>query len=242
MEKQIAQQDEIEIDLKEIFSVLWSHLAVIALVGVIVAALTGVGTKVLIQPEYSSTSKLYVSGNSSANTIASLTSLQLGSQLTADYAELLAARPVLEKVIEECDLDMEYKELEECLEVSTLTNTRVMTITVTYEDPKLAKKIVDTFANIAVDEISTVLESNEPVIVEDGYVSGIPSNKNLGKNTLLGGICGLVLAAFVIILRYILDDSIKASEDIERYLQIPTLGVIPMSASEENTQRVSVKK
>ena len=76
------QQEEIEIDLKEILKYLLKNLWRIVVTGLLAVILGGVCTYLLITPLYESTSKLYVSGNTEASTIASLTSLQLGSQLT----------------------------------------------------------------------------------------------------------------------------------------------------------------
>lgn len=221
------QQEEIEIDLKEILKYLLKNLWQMAATGVIAIILGGVCTYLLVTPLYESTSKLYVSGNSASSTIASLTSLQLGSQLTTDYAELLTTVPVLEEVIEECELDVEAKELEKTISVGTLDSSRVMTITVSNEDPELAKKITDTLANIAVEEISTVLETNAPVIVEDGMIEETPVNRNIVKNGAMAGVCGVVVCAFILVISYILDDRIKSEEEVRRYLQLTNLGSIP---------------
>lgn len=231
MEQQIQnmQQDEIEIDLKDVLRTVWKNAWKILLIGILGAVLAGVGTYTLIKPVYESTSKLYVSGNSASSTIASLTSLQLGSQLTTDYAELLTTRPVLEEVIRTCKVDMDYKDLEKEVTVGTADSSRVMTITVADEDPETARKLVDAFSDMAVEQICTVLESNQPVIVEDGSVAEQPANRNLIKNVALGGICGIVITGFVVILCYVLDGRIKKQEELEACLQVAALGVIPAS-------------
>ena len=50
---------------------------------------------------------------------------------------------------------------------------------------------------------------------------------SLKKNVMLGAIAGFVLAAGVIVLMTILNDTIKSEDDIEKYLGIPTLANIP---------------
>ena len=52
------------------------------------------------------------------------------------------------------------------------------------------------------------------------------------KNVVLGGICGVALTIFILIIRYILDDKIKSQEDIEKYLQLNTLAMIPLGEEE----------
>ena len=43
------------------------------------------------------------------------------------------------------------------------------------------------------------------------------------KNVLLGGMVGLFLAAALIIMRHLMDDTIKTEEDVEKYLQLNTI-------------------
>ena len=48
---------------------------------------------------------------------------------------------------------------------------------------------------------------------------------------MIAGILGIILACAVVIIRHMLDDTIKSSEDVERYLGLNTLGILPI---EEN--------
>lgn len=229
IENQI-EQEEVEIDIRDIFYLLKAHIIQIIFVGILAALLAGVGTKCLITPQYTSTSKLYISGKGSV--ISSLADLQVGTQLTKDYAELVQSRVVMEDVIKKLDLDMEYQDLLGITTVSNTTDTRILVISVTYPDPKMAKKIVDEIANVTKKRISEIMEAGEPKIVEKGYVEDIPSSPNLMKNVVLGGICGVALTIFILIIRYILDDKIKSQEDIEKYLQLNTLAMIPLGEEE----------
>ena len=59
MEQNQMNNDEIEIDLREIFSVLLSHLGIIILSGLVLGLVAIVGTKVFITPQYQSVTKMY---------------------------------------------------------------------------------------------------------------------------------------------------------------------------------------
>lgn len=229
MENQI-QQEEIEIDIKEVFYLMRTHLVLIIMIGIIGAALAGLGTKCFITPQYTSTSKLYIAGKSSV--VSSLADIQLGSQLTKDYVELIQGRPVVETVIRQLDLDMEYKELLDIVTISNTTDTRILVISVEHPEPRMAKKIVDTFAEVTSKKISEIMDVSEPKIVEKGVVEEQPTSPNIARNIMLGAVLGCFITVFIILLRYILDDNIKSQDDIEKYLQLNTLGLIPMGEKE----------
>lgn len=224
MEKE--QNDEIEIDLLEIFAVLREKLVQILGVGIILAAIVGLGTLFLIKPKYESTSKLYIVGESSS--IISLTSLQAGSQLAQDYIYLVESRPVLERVIENLGLEMEYENLLEIITLNNPTDTRILEITVQTDDPYIAKEIVDEIGKVSVDRIKTIMGVEPPTTVEYGHVSDTQVSPSLKKNvavTFAGGVCA---AGFIIIVLYLMNNTISNEEDIEKYLGLNNLGLIPI--------------
>ncbi len=69
--------------------------------------------------------------------------VQLGTQLTKDYAELINSRYVLEAVIQELGLNIEYKDLLKKIEVTTPSDTRIVSITVEDQDPVQAMNIAN---------------------------------------------------------------------------------------------------
>lgn len=224
MEKQ--QDEEIEIDLLEIFGVLRARWFSILMTGVIAAAVCGIGTIFLITPKYQSTSKLYIVGQSSA--LTNLTDLQIGTQLTQDYMVLVQSRPVLEAVAKQLHLDMEYEELRGMVSLNNQDDTRILDITVTADDPYMAKEIVDEVSEVSVSRIAAIMNVDEPTTVEYGHLEDSPSSPSMKRNIIIGGVVGTILSAAVIIVMYLLNDTICTEEDVEKYLGMNTLGLIPI--------------
>ena len=102
---QIGQRPgaEDEIDLVELFYLLWGHAWQIILCLVVGAGIAFGVTKFLITPKYEATSSIYIV-SASNNSVVNLTDLQIGAQLTADYQELILSRPLLEDVIRNLEL------------------------------------------------------------------------------------------------------------------------------------------
>ena len=161
MDKQ--QTDEIEINLLEILGVLRARLFSILMSGVILAAVFGLGTMFLIEPQYRSTSKLYIVGQSSS--ITSLADLQTGAQLTQDYMVLVQSRPVLE-----------YESLRSMVSLNNPQDTRILEVTVTTGDPYMAKEIVDEVSGVSASRIAAIMNVDEPTIAEYGHLENSPSS------------------------------------------------------------------
>ena len=83
-------------------------------------------------------------------------------------------------------------------------------------------------ADSVADNISSVMATDKPSIAEKAVTPKAPSSPNLLKNTAMGGLIGAVLAIAVIVVMYLMDDTIKTEEDVRKYLQLNTLAEIPM--------------
>ena len=85
MEQNQLRDDEMEIDLREIFSLLISKIGIIILSGVILALVAIVGTKLFITPQYQSITKMYVLTKQNESALTN-SDLQTSTLLTKDYA------------------------------------------------------------------------------------------------------------------------------------------------------------
>ena len=116
MMNQEIQDDEVTIDLMELFSALWAKKTIIILSAVFMTLVAFVGTKMFVTPKYTSVTKLFVMAkNDDTSANATYTDLQTGSMLTKDYMELVKSRSVLEKTISKLKLDVTPEELKEQL-------------------------------------------------------------------------------------------------------------------------------
>ena len=146
------ENEEIEIDLLQLWNAVRHRIWLVLLAGFIVADIAFAITKFLITPMYSSSATMLVV--TKETTLSSLADLQLGSQLTNDYEILITSRPVLERTIEELNLELNYKQLREAITISNPNDSRMLIISALQPDPELAKNVVDTLANISSDYIA----------------------------------------------------------------------------------------
>lgn len=238
------QEETVEIDLLEIIYLLGRRILSILAAGAVVGTLVGLFTHYCVEEVYSSTSKLYILSTSTS--ITSLADIQVGTSLTKDYVELVQSRPVVEAVIENLNLNRTYEELLEQMTFSNPNDTRILVMTAQDPDPVLAKDIVDEFASVARANIADIMKIEEPSVVELGYIGERPVSPNLLMNILIGIFLGMFVMAVIIVLLYMMDDTVKSTDDIEKYLSLNTLSSIPLledeAAEEKNKKKKKNKK
>lgn len=231
------EQEELEIDLKELFFELLSHWKILALSTIMAAAIALTASKFILVPQYESTSALYVLSNS----ITSLADIQIGSSLTNDYIVVVKGRPILDQVIENLNLDETYDSLVDKITLENPSDSRILEITVRDTDPNHAKAIADEMASVASDYISIKMDQSAPTTIQNGYADGDPVSPHVGMNTLIGAMAGFLLAAAIITISYLLDDTIMTAEDVEQKLGMNLLGSLPEVTSEDN-RKISRRK
>ena len=234
------QSDEIEIDIRQIMGVLLRNIVIIILAGLIVGLIALLTSKLFLKPVYESSTKLYII-NRQNETATTYNDIQSSTQLTKDYKILVTSRTVTERVIGELNLDMTANQLASSITVNTPTDTRILEITVANHDQYKAKEIADKVAQISSDSICRIMQIEDVNIVDEANFPSTPVSPNVKKNTLIGGALGILLAAAIVIIRYLMNDTIRNSEDIERYFGISTLALIPI-ADELNDEDKLKKK
>lgn len=231
------EDNEISIDLLELISVLLKKIHIIMIVGIVFAVIAFVGTKSFITPKYTSTTKMYVLSKQTEGAMVTYAELQTGAQLTKDYMELVKSRPVLEKVIKNLNLDMSVETLKGCISVATPEDTRILTVSVVNTDPEMAKKIADEIREAVGVQITQIMDVDSVNTVEEGNLPIAPSSPNVTKNALMGGFLGFALTAGIILLRFMLDDTIKTAEDVEKYLGLSVLASVPVQPGVKSTKK-----
>lgn len=227
MDKNQQRTDAIEINLKEIGDALAQRMALLVLTGLLFAAAAFAGTKLFIAPEYQSTTKIVVLTKQEDGNLTN-SDLQASSLLTKDYAELVRSRTVVENVIAQLQLSENYESVLEKMEVSSLTDTRMLSITVTDEDPYEAARIADAVREEASAHIQQVMDTKAVNVVDTANIPTNPCSPNIKKNTILAGITGVLLAILLISIQVLMDDTIKTAADVEKYLGLSVLESIPL--------------
>lgn len=225
------RDDVIEIDLVELLGVILHNLWIIIVSGVIVAAVALLVSYFIITPKYESVTKIYVISKTNADTMT-YSDLQAGSTLTKDYKELVKSRPVLEEVLAETGIDVELKNLEAQITVEVPQDTRIVSITVEDKDPYEARIIADSVRIAASKHIQEVMDTEAVNVVEEASLPIEKSSPSIRKNIVIGYAVGLFLAIAIVIINYIMDDTIKTPDDVEKFLGVSVLGSIPYSEND----------
>lgn len=242
MEKKRNDNEEMEIDLLELLMVMKKHLTAILLAGIVGLVIMFAYTSFLVTPLYSASSMMYVMPDNSNSNSSTLSDMQVGQQLTSDYSSMIESRSFMEDVIKKLNLTIDYQQLLEKVEVTNPTSSRILQVTVNDPNPQTAADIANEVASVAETKLKEITGMQAIKIYEEAAVPEKPSSPSLKKNCALGLLAGIVLAMAVITVLYLMDDTIKTEDDIEKYLGMTTLAVLPYNGKKQQRQAKKQKK
>lgn len=240
----MKKDDKIEIDLRELFLRIMANIWSVLIASVIGGLLAYLLCTVVITKKYNSTTKIYVLNQQDATQIT-YSDLQTGTQLTKDYAELVLSRTVTSQVIAQLDLHNKYEdlrnitpdELAKMISVNIQNDTRIISITVTDTSPTRAQDIANAVRVAASSHIYDVMDIEAVNVVDYANLPEKPSSPKTKRNIIIGALLGFILAIGIITVVYILDDTIKTPDDIEKYLGLSVLGSIPYDENEDTSKK-----
>jgi len=226
-----AQQSNVqEIDLVELFFTLL-HNWKLLLIGLIMGAVIMAGYYgMFVQSTYRATTELYITNSDS---IISLQDLQMGTALTEDYKTIITSRTVLNKVIEDLQLNMDYRKLRGLISVSNPTGTHIISTSVTTTNRDNSRIIANDLLNVSIERLYQVIGTSEPTIIDYSQADAVENvTPSLRRYIMMGGLIGMLLVAAFITIRVMMDTTLKTEDDVERYLKLPMLSSVPFFEDE----------
>lgn len=232
-EKTFEKHDEIEIDLSRLISALVDKALLIAIVSVICAMATFLGTYFLVTPLYQSRAKFYVNNSS----LSSLSDAALSSISSADisasrglvktYIVILNTRETLNDVIDYAGVDRTYAQVKGMITAESVNGTEVFEVVVTSPDPNEAEQIANAIAYILPNRIKDIIDGTSAKVVEAAVVAASPSSPSYTKNTMIGFMIGFVLMAAIVVIMELMDITVRTEEDISQCTKHPVLAAVP---------------
>lgn len=217
--------DDTEISLLDMMYFLLDHAKFLIAFALLGALLAAGYTLEFVTPIYEATSKLYVTNAS--DSVINLSDLQISSYLASDYQEVFKTWEVHKIVIDNLKLAYTQEQLEKMLRIANPNNTRILYITASSADPEEALAIANEYAAVASKYISQTMATAEPNVLSSAVLPTRPVSPNKTQNILLGLVAGALIAAGVVIARFIADDRVKTSNDVRKFAGMPTLALVP---------------
>lgn len=252
-EKQVVEEGR-GLTFKDILFIVRKHwIAIIVFIFLGTAAgFTWTKVEQAVKPVYQSTGTMLVSYDSGKDT-AITTEYNFSNYITNTYVAFIKEEAVLSKAADKLNENkallnkpIEYTAGNLKSNLSVGVNSLILKVSFTASDPDDAKTILQTIIDTAseVADSPKLDEAGNPILDAEGKpepkykflngnltpVSEAKRGRQVShttRNTAIGLAAGVAAAFIYVVLRELLDNKFKSSEEVERMLGVPVLAGIP---------------
>ncbi|HZG84920.1 YveK family protein [Paenibacillus sp.] len=219
-------------ELKEYGRILKKWLWLIATCIIFACTTTAIVSYYFLEPVYQASTKLIVNHSRENDGILKqidLNEVNVNIKLIDTYKEIIKTDAVMDKVVEQYpELNLTAGQLINKVQVSSVNNTQVMTLSVKDGSYEQAVKIVNAIATVFQQAVPQIYNVDNVQILSTAKMVEDPSpvEPNPVLNIMVSFILALMLSVGIAFLLEYLDDTIKTEADISNVLGVPTYAVI----------------
>ena len=218
-----------EIDIKRIIEIIFSKKLIITLIILLSVTLGYVYSYYYKKPEYkSSVTILLVADENKTDKSLTQTDVNLNNGLISTYSSIAKSSSILQKTIQNLNLDIPVSKLEQNVEAKQIDNTQFLKISVKNESPERAKNIANELAEVFTEQIKEIYNLQNISIVDKAETEENPCNINHMKDMIIFGFAGIVLSIIIVMIIYMFDDTVKDQKDIEKNIKLRIIGTLPV--------------
>lgn len=242
------KEREVEIKLADLWGVFKQCWIIVAVTLIAVFSIVYVYMKVNHESEYSASVKIYAKMERPEGSSLASGDYTIAEKLIEDGQEMIKSEDnVLNPVLEEQQLSsfVSAKDLAKMITYKTSSGSdRILILTVTAADSvrsaDLANSVAKHFCGYMNDTIY-----NGRQLFHITETAKVPTKESNGVSALKIGLlafaCAIAVYA-VFFVKFLLDDKISTGEDVERYLGVSVLGMIPNRGTKQRKYKSYYKR
>ncbi|MBR4471129.1 MAG: hypothetical protein IKS54_07480 [Erysipelotrichaceae bacterium] len=228
------QDFEQEIDLLQIFEIIKEKLILFILICMVCCTAALCVTKFVMKETFTATAKLIVvqkSNSASAQQNYTYSDQQLSQKLANTYSQIIMSEAISDPVIANLDLFNKYgissNGYNNIVKVSSANNTEVINVSVTTNDPQLSADIANEITDVFEEKIYDIMQIENVTTLTNAKVPQRKSGPSTMRNTMIGGMIGLLICAVIVVIQLLTDTKVKTEEEVKKIFDYPIIGSIP---------------
>lgn len=219
-------------EVKVLMSILKKRIWLIA--GFVLICTLGIGyySKYVMIPVYEASTTLIVNkSNMDRDGSPSLDINQINSNimLINSYKVILSSASIMDRVVQKHpELGLASEDLRERIHIVTTQNSQIITLKIQDTSYEQAMLIVNAISYVFQEEIPEIMKVDNISILDTAkpQESAVPVSPRVALMVVITFVASLMIAVGLVLLMEYMDDTVKTEEDIERYLELPTLGAV----------------
>ena len=221
--------EEQVISISEIIDAVKKRWKIIALCTLIATLVSGIFNFFIIAPTYEASTKVFIGKEESSVENYNYNDITMYQKLLKTYSELIKTKDLINRSITNSEYELEVEDVLNNVSVTTVADTQMIQIAYKSTSPNIAKNMLENITNEFITTAQDLVPNGNVRVLETVELPEEPVAPNKKMNIAIAFILGMMVGLGIVFLLEYLDNTYKNKEQLEKDLDIPVLGVIPMS-------------
>ena len=221
--------EEQVINISEIIDAVKKRWKIIALTTVVATLISGIFSFFIISPTYEASTKVFIGKEESSMENYNYNDITMYQKLLKTYSELIKTKDLINRAITNSEYELKVEDVLKDVSVTTVSDTQMIQIAYRSTSPNIAKNMLENITNEFIATAQELVPNGNVRVLESVELPKDPVAPNKKMNVAIAFILGMMVGFGIVFLLEYLDNTYKNKEQLEKDLDIPVLGVIPMS-------------
>lgn len=221
--------EEQVISISEIIDAVKKRWKIIALCTLIATLVSGIFSFFIISPTYEASTKVFIGKEESSVENYNYNDITMYQKLLKTYSELIKTKDLINRSITNSEYELDVEDVLNNVSVTTVADTQMIQIAYKSTSPNIAKNMLENITNEFITTAQDLVPNGNVRVLETVELPEEPVAPNKKMNIAIAFILGMMVGLGIVFLLEYLDNTYKNKEQLEKDLDIPVLGVIPMS-------------
>lgn len=221
--------EEMTIDLKNFFYIIKKRIKLILIITIACTLISGILNFFIIKPTYEASASIVIgkSDNDPNNKSQyNYNDIMMFQKLVKTYAEIGKSRAVAENASAKLK-NISADKLKSIINVTPQNDTQIVEFKVKNNSPQEAYLIMNAVTDAFIQESKRIYPTGSIQVMDGAKIPQKPIKPNKTLNVAIAFFIGLVASLGLTFALEYMDSTIRTEENIDRYLGIPVIGIIP---------------
>lgn len=219
-------ENEMEFDLRDLFKIIKKRIWLIIIITLVLTFASAAASVFLISPTYEAKVGIIIGIQQDGAKITSQ-EIDMYRNLMQTYKDIAETNKVAQIAAEKLGNGSGTSDLINRTTVTVKEETMILNIVVRSNSAVGAYKDVQAYADAFVKRADELIPDGNIKVMDDPQIPVSPIKPNLKFNIAIAFIAGLLVSAGIVFLLEYMDTTLVTKEDVEKYLELSIIGIIP---------------
>ncbi|MBC2581556.1 YveK family protein [Clostridium sp. DJ247] len=226
--------EEMTLDLRDFFYILKKRVKLILIITIGCTLISGILSFFVIKPTYEAKTSIVIGkANTGDKTQNNYNDIMMFQKLVKTYAQIGQSTAVADKAAAKLNnINITSGKLKSIVTVTPQADTQIVEFKVQNNNPQEAYLIMNAVTDAFMQEAKRIYPDGNVQIMDGAKVPQKPIKPKKALNVAIAFFIGLMASVGLTFVLEYMDSTIKTEEDINKYLDIPVIGIIPKNVEQ----------